>query len=104
MLGSVVGNADYSNAGIPRGSIFFGSALAPSVQSASGLPLQTILNGVRVRIWRTYPDAAPLAECPILYVSKTQINAILPSSLAAGQYVATVLVGQSESGRMRLSW
>lgn len=95
-IGVVRGGADFSDGslvGIPRGSIFTIEAdgLAPSAQSASGLPLPVSLNGVSVRIWNTASGGNILAQCPLWYVSPLQINAVLPSSLAAGQYYLSVV-------------
>jgi len=102
---AVRGAADYSDGvsvGIPRGSIFTitGSSLAPSSLSAPALPLPKVLNGAIVRVWDAATDGSVLVECPLWYVSPTQINAILPSSLTTGQHYVSVLVGASETGRL----
>lgn len=98
-IGVVHGGADFSDGslvGIPRGSIFTIQAggLAPSAQSAAGLPLPVSLNGVSVRIWNAASGGNILAQCPLWYVSPAQINAVLPSSLAAGQYYLSVVAGE----------
>ncbi len=54
----------------------FGSNLANSTQQAAGFPLPQNLGGATV-----YVNSAPV---PLLYVSATQINFQVPSSLAAG--------------------
>jgi len=104
----VVGGADYSDAvsvGIPLGSIFTieGSDLAPSVAQATGLPLPTTLNGLTVQIWDS-AGSAVLGVCPLWYVSPTQVNAVLPSSLAAGTYDLSVsILTASPFGNIPLS-
>ena len=102
---SVLGAADYSDAasvGIPRGSIFSveGSGLAASAASAAALPLPTTLNGVTVRVWDAPAGGNFLGVCPLWYVSPTQVNAILPSSLAAGQYYLSSVTAGFETGRL----
>lgn len=102
---SVLGAADYSDAasvGIPRGSIFSieGSGLASSAVSASALPLPTTMNGVTVQIWGAPAGGNALGVCPLWYVSSTQVNAILPSSLVAGQYYLSTLTAGFETGRL----
>jgi uncharacterized protein (TIGR03437 family) len=91
---TVVNSADYSladSSGIPRGAIFtiFGTALADSTATANSLPLETTLNGVSVKI----AGANLSAEAFLLYVSPTQINAILPSSIPEGSYLFTLVSG-----------
>lgn len=54
----------------------FGSNLADSTQQAAGFPLPQTMSGATV-----YVNNAPV---PLLYVSNTQINFQVPSSLAAG--------------------
>jgi len=48
------------------------------------------------------PTANLLTQCPLWYVSPTQIKAILSSSLIAGQYYVSVALGSSETGRMAI--
>jgi uncharacterized protein (TIGR03437 family) len=89
--GVVVGaadNLDTESFGLARGSLFsyYGTNLAPSAMSASGLPLPTQLNGITV----TIVTAAGQLEAPLLYVSPNQINAILPSAVPEGVYLLTV--------------
>lgn len=102
---SVLGAGDYSDAasvGIPRGSIFVieGSGLAASNASATTLPLPTSLNSVTVRIWDSPTGGNLLTVCPLWYVSPVQVNAILPSPLAAGQYYVSTVVAGFETGRL----
>src|SRR5271170_2044566 len=54
----------------------FGSNLANSTQQAGGFPLPRSLAGATV-----YVNSSPV---PLLYVSTSQINFQVPSSLAAG--------------------
>jgi uncharacterized protein (TIGR03437 family) len=54
----------------------FGTNLADSTQGAGGFPLPKSLGGATV-----YVNSSPV---PLLYVSETQINFQVPSSLAAG--------------------
>jgi uncharacterized protein (TIGR03437 family) len=75
--------------GIAQGSLFsiFGANLGPgSPVQAAGYPLQSTLGGASVRITQAGQsyDAWPA------YVSKSQINAILPSAVPAGSATVTV--------------
>jgi len=82
-----VNSADYTD--VPRSAIFsvFGASFSDSVVQAAALPLKTTLNGVTVQITAgTFHTAAPL-----LYVSPSQINAILPSSVPEGNNEVTVI-------------
>ena len=93
---SVTGAADYSSGtavGIPRGSIFTigfplpGASLMGVPASAFSAPLPVTFHGVSVGIW-TAPGGSGtlLGQAPLLYVSPSQINAVLPSSIPAGSY------------------
>lgn len=97
-VNSVVRSADYRYGyGPSPGSLFtiFGSGLASSNASAPGLPLPTILNGVKVTIWL----GTLRAEATLYYVSPTQINGVLPSQLAVNQnYSLQVDVNGAPSG------
>jgi len=102
---SVLGAGDYNDAasvGIPRGSIFVieGSGLANSAVSAATLPLPTTLSGVTVRIWDAPVGGNAVAVCPLWYASPGQVNAILPSSLLAGQYYVSMIAAGLETGRL----
>ena len=95
----VSGAADYGDGattGIPRGSIFTitGLNLAGIPPSVFSAPLPVAFRGLSVGIWDAPAGASArlLAQAPLLYVSPTQINAILPSSIAAGQYSLRVAV------------
>lgn len=85
---SILNAASYAqtgspNYGIARGSVFvvFGSDLGPAdiVQSA-GFPLQTSLGGASMRVTVGTTAVDPL----LLYASKNQIAAILPSATPEG--------------------
>jgi len=99
---SVVGGADYSDGemvGIPLGSIFtiYGTGLAPSTAQAQAVPLPTTLNGVTAQISSAASGGSVLGVCPLWYVSPTQINAVLLSSLTPGLYYVSILAGSSQS-------
>jgi uncharacterized protein (TIGR03437 family) len=85
------------NAPIAQGSIFaiFGTGLGPTVGvQASSFPLATSLAGVTIAVSQS---GAMVAAIP-LYVSATQINAILPSGAPLGSDTITVTFnGQSSS-------
>lgn len=88
---NVVGGADYSSAasvGIPQGSIFTitGVNLTTTTVLVSSPILPTEISGFSVGI-RTAGDISNVvAQALLLYISPTQINAILPSSVPVGQY------------------
>ena len=63
----------------------FGTNLANGTQQASGFPLPTNMAGATV-----YINSSPV---PLLYVSETQINFQVPSSLASG--TASMYVSRS---------
>ena len=101
-LDGVVGSADFSSGtriGIPRGSLFtiFGWNLAPGEARADQLPLPTVLNHVRVKVWASAAASGAFAEAPLLYVSPRQINAVLPSAVSEGEKAVTVQVDGIES-------
>lgn len=84
------------NASIAQGSIFaiFGTKMGPASSPTLTWPLQRSLGGVSVQI----QDASGAAQQAILlYVSPTQINAILPSATAVGAATATVSYGGQTS-------
>ncbi len=66
----------------------FGTSLARSTASASGLPLPTTLGGARVLING--------AAAPLLYASPTQINFQVPRKLASG--TASLVVTSTSGG------
>ena len=74
---------------IAQGSIFsiFGENLGPSALEAQGYPLPATLGGVQALILTA--DGASL-QSPLLYVSPTQINAILPSAVPVGRHLLRV--------------
>jgi len=91
VINAVAGAADNWSAtdfGLARGSLFtiYGTNLAPSVASASALPLLTSLAGVTV----TVSTNNQFMDAPLLYVSPSQINAILPSTATEGSGWVTV--------------
>jgi uncharacterized protein (TIGR03437 family) len=80
----VVNAATYQRGSLPSDSIAsaFGENLALRIESATALPLPTELAGTRVLV-----NGLP---APLLYVSPTQINFILPSNLDTG--AASIIV------------
>lgn len=95
VLFSAVGAADFSAAGtvgIPPGSILTltGLNLSASTVTVNGPKLPTEVSGVSAVISTDAAGGNIVAEAPLLYVSPTQINAILPSSVPVGQYFAHV--------------
>jgi uncharacterized protein (TIGR03437 family) len=91
---SVLNGASYVAAGLPGGSIaqgsifsIFGSNLGPASSPALSFPLSSALGGVSISV--SAPGGTPVAAIP-LYVSATQINAIMPSTAPLG--AASVVV------------
>jgi uncharacterized protein (TIGR03437 family) len=71
---AVLNGASYSGNIAPGTWVsIFGTQLAPSTATASGVPLQTNLGGVSVTFNGT--------EAPLYYISSTQINAVVPFEL-----------------------
>jgi uncharacterized protein (TIGR03437 family) len=94
----IVNAASYASQGRPsiaQGSIFtiFGSGLGPAVGvQASAFPLETLFHGVSISISQ---GSTTVAAVP-LYVSATQINAVMPSNAPIGQDTLVVTFdGQS---------
>jgi uncharacterized protein (TIGR03437 family) len=98
---SVVNAASFMPQGIPggaiaRGSIFsiFGTRFGPSsAAQASAFPLQPTLSGVSITVTQgnTTVNAIPL------YVSGTQVNAIMPSNAPIGLASMRLVSGSSRS-------
>jgi len=93
----IVSAASYLSPGSPggalaQGSIFtiFGNSLGPAAPGAqaSGFPLSPTLAGVSVRV--VHQTGQTLPALP-LFVSATQINAILPSTTPIGLVLLSVL-------------
>jgi uncharacterized protein len=74
---------------IAQGAIFsvFGENLGPDAAEAQQFPLSTELGGVQALILTA---TGGNVQCPLLYVSSTQINAILPSTVPAGRHVLRI--------------
>ena len=66
--------------------------------SAAGYPLQTTLGGARVRI----VHARGSIDCPILYASRRQINAVVPSSTPIGMATVQVVLDGEASPEVPL--
>jgi uncharacterized protein (TIGR03437 family) len=97
----VLNAASYTPAGLPggsiaRGSLFtiFGSNLGPTSSPALSFPLGTTLGGVSISV--TSASGSPAAAIP-LYVSATQINAIMPSTAPLGA-VSLVVTFNGKAG------
>jgi uncharacterized protein (TIGR03437 family) len=98
---SIYNAASFMTAGIPagaiaRGSIFslFGARLGPTQPAtANSFPLGTSLGGVSLTVFQgsTTVSAIPL------YVSASQINAIMPSNAPLGASSIQVIVGNFKS-------
>jgi uncharacterized protein (TIGR03437 family) len=71
------------------GSIF-GANLAPTTQQASSQPLPFSLGGISLTV---KDSAGTSASAPLLYVSPTQINFLMPSGLATGIATFTITGG-----------
>lgn len=93
----VVSAASFSRDAVAPGSriTIFGSDLAVRAEQASSEPLPTVLGGTRVE-FRDETGRARDAE--LLYVSKDQINAAVPSDLELGPVTFQV---RSENGTTR---
>ena len=90
---SVVNVADFSNRPVAPGSIaaVFGDFSGTAEASAQETPLPTTLSGVEV----LFADQA----APLIFVSETQINLIVPEEIAAGmQPKAVPVVVRREGG------
>ena len=80
----VVNAASFSSISFAPNSLVtvFGTALSSSAAQARSLPLPTSLGGVTVNLSGTL--------CPILFVSPTQVNFLIPSDTRPGRYVLTI--------------
>ena len=76
--------------GIARGAVFsiFGSGLGPPSSPALAFPLSTTLGGVSIKV--SNADGSVSVEAIPLYVSPSQINAILPSNTPVGPAAVVV--------------
>src|SRR5215471_890311 len=98
---SVVNAASYIPAGLPsgsiaRGSIFtvFGAGIGPaSGQQVSQFPIGTTLANVSISVTQGSTTVAALP----LYVSATQINALMPSNTSLGAVSMRVTFNNSRS-------
>lgn len=83
----VVSAASFTPPGLPNGAIaqgsifsIFGSNLGPSSSPALSFPLQTTLGGVSI----TVANSSTTVNAIPIYVSTSQINAIMPSNAPLG--------------------
>lgn len=87
-----VNGANYRSHDLAPGSLitFFGTNFATGTATSAGFPLPTTLGGVRVIL-----DGVP---APLLYVSPTQINAVVPAETELGPTAVIVQngLGQNE--------
>jgi uncharacterized protein (TIGR03437 family) len=98
---AVYNAASYMPAGLPNGAIaqgsifsFFGSNMGPTpAVTASSFPLGATLGGVSVNIVQGQKVVSAIP----LYVSATQINAIMPSNAPLGLASVQVVVGNLRS-------
>ena len=84
-----VSAASFSGPAVAPGSIVsgFGAGLALATEAAAGVPLPLTLAGVQVRI----TDAGGGAhQAPLYFVSPSQVNFVMPETVAAGQAVVAV--------------
>jgi uncharacterized protein (TIGR03437 family) len=92
---NVVNAASFAPAVAPGTWVaIFGSNLASSAQAATSTPFPTQINGVSVLVGGL--------QCPVSYVSPSQINALIPfevANLTATQQIQSSLVVQSPIGR-----
>jgi len=89
-------NYDASFNPVARGSLFLirGTNLAPSPADAPGLPLPTTLNSVRVQI---IADAGQQWDAPLISVSPSVIEAVVPSAVPEGTQSVVVTVDGAPS-------
>ena len=97
---SILNAASYVPSGLPagsiaRGSLFsvFGARLGPDSSPGLTFPLQTTLAGVSIQVVQ---GATTAAAIPV-YVSATQINAIMPSNAPLGAVSLYVTFGNLKS-------
>ena len=91
--GGIVNAASYAPGGAPNslaeGSFFsiFGTSLGPDQPlKVSGYPLPATLSGVGVK----FVQGSNSYDAPLVFVSATQINGIIPSNVALGSAQVTV--------------
>lgn len=94
-------SSDFPNGGIARGSFFsiFGANIGPATPAqANEYPIRTTLGGVSIRVTlgSTSVDALPV------FVSSTQINAIMASNAPLGDATLVVTVNGRSSAPMRV--
>lgn len=101
-LGGIVNAASYANpalpnSGIAQGSMFtvFGSNVGPSSSPSLSFPLSTTLGGVSIVVAQ---GSRTVAAIPV-FVSGSQVNAIMPSNTPLGTVTIYVTYqGQTSSG------
>jgi uncharacterized protein (TIGR03437 family) len=99
--GGVVNTASYAAGGPPNGSLaqgsyfsIYGSDVGPeSGIKADAYPLPKTLGGVAVRI----ASGSTTYDAPLVFVSKGQINAIIPSTVPVGSAKLTIVYGGKTS-------
>ncbi len=97
--GGVVSAADYTPDIAPGAIIsIFGEALAPSVLSATEVPLPDTLDGVSVEV----VENGQTRKAPLFYVSPSQINAQLPFEITSSEVDVRVRNAQGVSTSQRI--
>jgi uncharacterized protein (TIGR03437 family) len=99
--GGVVNTASYAAGGPPNGSLaqgsyfsIYGSDVGPETGvKADTYPLPKTLGGVIVRI----ASGSTTYDAPLVFVSKGQINAIIPSTVPVGSARLTIIYGGKTS-------
>ena len=99
--GGVVNTASYATGGPPNGSLaqgsyfsIYGSDVGPEAGvKAEAYPLPKTLGGVIVRL----TSGSTAYDAPLVFVSKGQINAIIPSNVPVGNARLTIVYGGKTS-------
>jgi uncharacterized protein (TIGR03437 family) len=96
----ILNAASFMQAGLPAGSIargslftIFGRGMGPSSSPSLAFPLSTTLGGVAVQVTQ---GSTTVAAIPV-FVSPTQINAIMPSNAPLGAVSVLVTFGNLKS-------
>ena len=94
---AAVQDAASNTPNIAQGSIFsvYGTNLSPSSPGLTNFPRPTVVGGVKVTFTSLTGGAA--ADTYLIYVGTGQINALLPSTVAADYYNVTVTNGTVSS-------
>jgi uncharacterized protein (TIGR03437 family) len=91
-----VSAASYRSVELTKESIVaaFGDGMAKEVKIASSLPLPTTLSGTTVKV----KDSAGVeTAAPLFFVAPTQVNYLMPTTLATGPALVTVTSGDGKT-------